>query len=147
MYFFFSSRRRHTRFDCDWSSDVCSSDLFPDPDLLPLAITAEWKSQVAASMPELPALRRAAYRAMGASAQDAALLVESREKSDYFDGLVEGAGAAVKKSAVHWVNGELSALMNESGATFAQPPLPAASLRTILERIEDGTISGKAGKE
>src|SRR5688572_31729565 len=25
--FFFSSRRRHTRFDCDWSSDVCSSDL------------------------------------------------------------------------------------------------------------------------
>src|SRR2546427_10076884 len=28
LYFFFSSRRRHTRFDCDWSSDVCSSDLF-----------------------------------------------------------------------------------------------------------------------
>src|SRR2546430_12875674 len=27
IYFFFSSRRRHTRFDCDWSSDVCSSDL------------------------------------------------------------------------------------------------------------------------
>src|SRR5256886_12272272 len=37
-FFFFSSRRRHTRFDCDWSSDVCSSDLtsrytsvFPEP--------------------------------------------------------------------------------------------------------------------
>src|SRR2546430_2958473 len=31
--FFFSSRRRHTRFDCDWSSDVCSSDLrWPCPD-------------------------------------------------------------------------------------------------------------------
>src|SRR2546430_11071275 len=29
MFFFFSSRRRHTRFDCDWSSDVCSSDLEP----------------------------------------------------------------------------------------------------------------------
>src|SRR2546430_362842 len=29
--FFFSSRRRHTRFDCDWSSDVCSSDLFRAP--------------------------------------------------------------------------------------------------------------------
>src|SRR5256886_7477700 len=28
LVFFFSSRRRHTRFDCDWSSDVCSSDLF-----------------------------------------------------------------------------------------------------------------------
>src|SRR5256886_4314536 len=30
-FFFFSSRRRHTRFDCDWSSDVCSSDLRPAP--------------------------------------------------------------------------------------------------------------------
>src|SRR5579859_5311048 len=29
FFFFFSSRRRHTRFDCDWSSDVCSSDLVP----------------------------------------------------------------------------------------------------------------------
>src|SRR2546427_7490883 len=29
FFFFFSSRRRHTRFDCDWSSDVCSSDLMP----------------------------------------------------------------------------------------------------------------------
>src|SRR5256886_4980311 len=38
-FFFFSSRRRHTRFDCDWSSDVCSSDL-----LLPLdgAIPLGW---------------------------------------------------------------------------------------------------------
>src|SRR2546430_4014722 len=31
LFFFFSSRRRHTRFDCDWSSDVCSSDLYPEP--------------------------------------------------------------------------------------------------------------------
>src|SRR5256886_16937251 len=36
FFFFFSSRRRHTRFDCDWSSDVCSSDLgaFYPPTLL-----------------------------------------------------------------------------------------------------------------
>src|SRR2546430_10261359 len=31
FFFFFSSRRRHTRFDCDWSSDVCSSDLLAQP--------------------------------------------------------------------------------------------------------------------
>src|SRR5882762_10728362 len=30
IFFFFSSRRRHTRFKCDWSSDVCSSDLSAD---------------------------------------------------------------------------------------------------------------------
>src|SRR2546430_5878157 len=33
LFFFFSSRRRHTRFDCDWSSDVCSSDLIIDAEL------------------------------------------------------------------------------------------------------------------
>src|SRR2546430_5533777 len=35
FFFFFSSRRRHTRFDCDWSSDVCSSDLSPTPRSFP----------------------------------------------------------------------------------------------------------------
>src|SRR5688572_624291 len=35
FFFFFSSRRRHTRFDCDWSSDVCSSDL--DPTRIPVS--------------------------------------------------------------------------------------------------------------
>src|SRR2546430_12490265 len=34
VLFFFSSRRRHTRFDCDWSSDVCSSDLVEVVDLV-----------------------------------------------------------------------------------------------------------------
>src|SRR5256886_9138054 len=36
FFFFFSSRRRHTRFDCDWSSDVCSSDLFITDDIGPI---------------------------------------------------------------------------------------------------------------
>src|SRR2546430_8593175 len=51
-FFFFASRRRHTRFDCDWSSDVCSSDLFygfndmrldqvPDPVCPPRHVIAE----------------------------------------------------------------------------------------------------------
>src|SRR2546430_4943742 len=37
--FFFSSRRRHTRFDCDWSSDVCSSDLGDVAFRVPLFVT------------------------------------------------------------------------------------------------------------
>src|SRR2546427_3590737 len=39
LFFFFSSRRRHTRFDCDWSSDVCSSDL---PEAHQLTIYIGW---------------------------------------------------------------------------------------------------------
>src|SRR5579864_8556759 len=37
MFFFFSSRRRHTRLTCDWSSDVCSSDLDPARQPIPAA--------------------------------------------------------------------------------------------------------------
>src|SRR5260370_22727063 len=44
LFFFFSSRRRHTRFKCDWSSDVCSSDLFPfSPPASPVAHILQWE--------------------------------------------------------------------------------------------------------
>src|SRR5688572_30593314 len=46
MFFFFSSRRRHTRFDCDWSSDVCSSDLILRA--LALRLAAQHQSAVVA---------------------------------------------------------------------------------------------------
>src|SRR2546430_8033064 len=39
LLFFFSSRRRHTRFDCDWSSDVCSSDLESIASMLDVNVT------------------------------------------------------------------------------------------------------------
>src|SRR6266853_3892049 len=52
VFFFFSSRRRHTRFDCDWSSDVCSSDLAIPPCRLPHPPTHEpweWSADFAPS--------------------------------------------------------------------------------------------------
>src|SRR3712207_9409374 len=59
MYFFFSSRRRHTRYWRDWSSDVCSSDLTPASTgvpavcahLKPVALVADDPSRVTASPP------------------------------------------------------------------------------------------------
>src|SRR2546427_9950199 len=50
VFFFFSSRRRHTRFDCDWSSDVCSSDLVGPRVTRPPAATPRGDAKVA-SMP------------------------------------------------------------------------------------------------
>src|SRR2546430_764822 len=51
VFFFFSSRRRHTRFDCDWSSDVCSSDLVViNYALIPTVQMAELVSQCRASI-------------------------------------------------------------------------------------------------
>src|SRR5256886_8648548 len=46
LFFFFSSRRRHTRFDCDWSSDVCSSDLICANTRTPEVTWGDIKAQV-----------------------------------------------------------------------------------------------------
>src|SRR5947207_8880902 len=42
IFFFFSSRRRHTRSLCDWSSDVCSSDLRTVMDFMELYVHERW---------------------------------------------------------------------------------------------------------
>jgi aspartyl-tRNA(Asn)/glutamyl-tRNA(Gln) amidotransferase subunit B len=120
---------------------------FPDPDLLPLAISAEWIEAVRASMPELPAALRGRYeRDHGLSPYDAALLTESREKADFFARVLAAAPGVPAKLAAHWVNGEMSALVNEREADFARAPLAPAALARLLERISDGTVSAKAGK-
>src|SRR2546430_4870784 len=55
FFFFFSSRRRHTRFDCDWSSDVCSSDLTGYLDQRPRLEFAEAQAgPLLASLPPPP---------------------------------------------------------------------------------------------
>src|SRR2546430_16886135 len=54
---FFSSRRRHTRFDCDWSSDVCSSDL------------ARARQGLAVMRSPLPALKAATFQFLGWTCQ------------------------------------------------------------------------------
>src|SRR5260370_28975636 len=59
LFFFFSSRRRHTRFKCDWSSDVCSSDLVKrqscDVDFMDesdiAALTLHWQGGEIMTMP------------------------------------------------------------------------------------------------
>jgi aspartyl-tRNA(Asn)/glutamyl-tRNA(Gln) amidotransferase subunit B len=123
---------------------------FPDPDLLPLEIPKAWIDAVAAAMPSLPAERRRRYReAFALPAYDAALLAESREKADYFEAVLDSAGnrEKLRRVAANWVNGEVSALLNERALDFARCPIAPATLARLLERVDDGTISAKAAKE
>ncbi|MGZ5065257.1 MAG: Asp-tRNA(Asn)/Glu-tRNA(Gln) amidotransferase subunit GatB [Usitatibacter sp.] len=119
---------------------------FPDPDLLPVVIAAEWIAQVKATMGELPAARRERFVAMGLTAQEAAALTASREIGDYYDGLVS-ALAGSHKLAASWVIGELSAALNRAGIELSASPVSSASLAGLLRRVADGTISGRTAKE
>jgi aspartyl-tRNA(Asn)/glutamyl-tRNA(Gln) amidotransferase subunit B len=123
---------------------------FPDPDLLPLAVSEQWIEAVRSGLPELPQAKRARYeRELALSAYDAVTLTQTRELADYFErALAAAAPAAVPaKTVANWVMGELSARLNEAGVDASQGAVGPAGLARLLARIQDGTISGKIAKE
>ncbi|HEY2629436.1 MAG TPA: Asp-tRNA(Asn)/Glu-tRNA(Gln) amidotransferase subunit GatB, partial [Usitatibacter sp.] len=119
---------------------------FPDPDLLPLEITAQWIGTVKAAMPVLPAKVRADFESKGISPYDAHLLTETREKAEFFARVLE-ATAAPMLSVAHWVNGEVSAIANNLPGGFERLPFAPAAFARLQDRIHDATISAKAAKE
>src|SRR5262245_33901399 len=121
---------------------------FPDPDLPPLEVSEERVNQIRTQLPELPQAKREKYqREYQLSAYDANLLTESREKADYFESTTTSLKGPSPKIVANWVNGELSALLNERGVDFSQVLVPPKAFAQLLDRIRDGTISANAAKE
>jgi aspartyl-tRNA(Asn)/glutamyl-tRNA(Gln) amidotransferase subunit B len=121
---------------------------FPDPDLLPLEITADWIEQVKSSLPELPQAMKQRFEAeFGLSAYDAATLTASREIAAYFETTLESAGKENAKVCANWVMGELSARLNKDGLEISAVPLAPTLLAGIIRRIADNTISNKIARD
>ena len=121
---------------------------FPDPDLLPLEVTAERLEAVRTAMPPLPQARQEKFcHEYGLTPYDAGLLTASRELADYFESVVAGADAKTGKLCANWINGALSARLNEESLEIAQSRVSAIQLRGMVDRIADGTISGKIAKD
>src|SRR5205085_4569520 len=101
VVFFFSSRRRHTRFDCDWSSDVCSSDLLrrrQDPGRgAQVFARAEGAGEAAESRirSALPGQHKAAARTTYEPCVVLARLVRSEERR-------VGKGLRIRRDAVRY---------------------------------------------
>jgi aspartyl-tRNA(Asn)/glutamyl-tRNA(Gln) amidotransferase subunit B len=120
---------------------------FPDPDLLPVELDDEFIEAVRNTLPELPDARKARFVSEhGLSDYDAGVLTAARELADYFEAVVEASGGLGKLSA-NWVMGELSGALNKSDGDIDASPVTAAALGVMLQRIEDGTISGKIAKQ
>jgi aspartyl-tRNA(Asn)/glutamyl-tRNA(Gln) amidotransferase subunit B len=120
---------------------------FPDPDLLPVEITAERIEAIRARLPELPDARRDRFRADYAlSAYDAEVLTAQRTLADYFEAVVAQTNAKPKLAA-NWISSELLGALNQDGLSIEQSPVDAAMLASLLDRIADSTISGKLGKD
>ena len=125
--------------------DAMDYRYFPDPDLLPLAISNDWIEQVRRSMPELPsAMRERFVRDYGLPEYDASVLTASKELAEYF----EAAAKVVKdkKLVANWIIGDVSAALNDAGLGISQSPVSAGHLAAILLRLSDGTITAKSAK-
>jgi aspartyl-tRNA(Asn)/glutamyl-tRNA(Gln) amidotransferase subunit B len=120
---------------------------FPDPDLLPLMVTAEWVEKIRSELPELPAQKRERFqREYELSAYDAAVLVSSKELAMYFEEVLKHTQAPAKL-VTNWVMGDLAAALNKANLDIATSPVSAEQLAGLLNRMHDNTISGKIAKE
>ena len=119
---------------------------FPEPDLLPVVIDAAYVAGIRAELPELPNARRERFvRQFGLSAYDAMVLSDNRELADYFEAVVDACSDA--KMAANWVQVELLGQLNRSETALTDSPVAAADLGGLLQRILDGSISGKIAKQ
>jgi len=117
---------------------------FPDPDLLPLELEADWVEAIKKTLPELPDEKKARFMAQGLSAYDASVLVAERELADFYEELAKGVDA---KAAANWLNNEILGRLNRDGLSIAQVPVSAAANNAIIRMIADNTISGKIAKD
>ena len=121
---------------------------FPDPDLLPLEIDADWIARVRSEMPELPAAMAQRFTdEYGLSGADASALTASREQATYYQQCVQAAGSALAKPCANWVMGELAARLNRTETAILDAPVRPAQLAGLVQRIQDGTISNNTGKK
>lgn len=118
---------------------------FPDPDLLPLEIEAEWVEEIRAAMPELPDAKKARFiTEYGVTDYDAGVLTADVENAAYFDAVAAGRDG---KQAANWVINELFGRLNKEGLAIGQSPVSAAQLGGLLDLLGTETISGKIAKD
>lgn len=120
---------------------------FPDPDLVPLTVDAEWLDEVRAQLPELPDAKSKRFQEeFGLPRYDAEVLTAEKELAAYFDRVVEAAGKEQAKAASNWVMGDVLRLLNERKIAIEECPVTPERLARMLSLIDDGTISGKIAK-
>jgi aspartyl-tRNA(Asn)/glutamyl-tRNA(Gln) amidotransferase subunit B len=120
---------------------------FPDPDLLPLVIEADFIEETRKTLPELPDAKAERFKQQHRlSAYDAGVLTATRAMADYYEQVVADSGAD-PKIAANWIAVELSGLLNSENKDISASPVTAPLMAGLLKRLADNTISGKIAKD
>jgi aspartyl-tRNA(Asn)/glutamyl-tRNA(Gln) amidotransferase subunit B len=119
---------------------------FPDPDLVPLKLEKEWIEGFRKHVTELPAARMKRFVSEFAlSEYDAGLLTASKAVADYFESCVKLFNQP--KTVSNWVMGELTRELNNSGTDASASLVSPERLVSLLQLVEQGTISLKVARE
>lgn len=119
---------------------------FPDPDLVPLKLDDEWIQGFRANLPELPAVRTKRFVSdYGLPEYDATILTASKGMADYFEICVKQFNQP--KTVSNWVMGELMRELNNSGTDISASPVMPERLVSLLQMVDQGTISLKVARE
>ena len=119
---------------------------FPEPDLPPLVVNAEWQAQIRAMMPELPETKKERLiKQYGIPEYDAGVLTSSRALADFFEQTV--ASGASPKAASNWIMGDLLRDLKEFNKGIEASPVKPREIAALIGLIECGEISGKMAKD
>ncbi len=133
-----SMRRKETSADYRY---------FPEPDLVEVRISEEWKARVRGTLPELPVPKRLRFRERyGLGDYEAAVLTEDRALADYYEACV-AAGEASPKAVANWMINDVLRHLNETRVEIAQFPCAPARVAALAGLAEKGTISLGTARE
>jgi aspartyl-tRNA(Asn)/glutamyl-tRNA(Gln) amidotransferase subunit B len=118
---------------------------FPDPDLLPLKLTAAFIENIRTSLPELPDAKKHRFmKEYGLSVADASVLIAERNRADYFEIAAKGADA---KLTANWILSELLGALNKAEKDLEHSPVTAEQLGGLIALVTSNAISGRQAKE
>jgi aspartyl-tRNA(Asn)/glutamyl-tRNA(Gln) amidotransferase subunit B len=121
---------------------------FPEPDLAPLDVAAEWIDEIRRTLPELPEARKRRFVAVyGLSEYDADVIVRAvTGGAGYFEAVV--AAGAPPKAAGNWIQGEIRRRLKEAGADdMSVVPVTPVRLAELIDLTERHVISSTVAKE
>ena len=119
---------------------------FPDPDLMPVIVDEKWKSEIAASMPELPEKRKKRFvEQYSLPVYDSEILTSSRQLADYYEQVL--CATNDYKTASNWVMTDVLKVVNDQKISIEQFPVSPDNLGKLIKLITDKTISGKIAKD
>lgn len=119
---------------------------FPEPNIFPIRLDANWIKSIQDSMPELPEERKARYtNDFGLNEHDINVLIANKELGDFFEETMKYSKNA--KGVCNWLLGEVQGWLNKHEQTIVNTELKPEALAKLVEMIDTNEISSKQAKE